>query len=134
MFQCRMKFRGIGDLMRGRYVDDPKRDDESHDQREQRTWPNKVALTADGQCYIPPFALKNALRSAGKWLDVKLKGKSTYTKRLVAGTQVFDKMLLTDHKGKPLTIDHIDPIVLFVPANGRSGDAGSVGRAWDADR
>lgn len=128
MFECKMRLIGLSDLMFGRHFDDPKRDDETHEQRELRTWPQKVRVTDSGQCYIQPFALKNGLRSAGKWLAMKMQGgggKKTYTQRLIAGTLVLDKMLVTKHDGKPAMMKDIDPVSLFVPSNGRSGDQGT---------
>ena len=59
----------------GKPVFEKKNSDETHEQFEERTWSLKVHQTDDGQVFIQPFALKNALEAATEaaclmlWVD-----------------------------------------------------------------
>jgi hypothetical protein len=120
---------GIGDMMYGKRVTSEKKSDETHDQFDQRIWREKVHLR-DGQCCLTPFFLRNGLEAASKWLAMKLEGKKTFTKRFQAGVLVTEYILLTDHSGRPLAIDDVDPIRLFVPGDGRRGSSTRVDRTF----
>lgn len=119
---------GVSDFMYGKAHDTEKQSNETHEQFEQRTWQEKIHHV-DGHCFIQPFALKNALESAGKWLAMKIKGegKKTFTLRFMAGTLVVDRMMLMNSKGKPVTIDDVEPLKLFVPSDGKRN---SPKRVW----
>ena len=128
MLQVTCTLKGVSDLMFSRYVAEPKRDDETHDQHERRTWQQKIPYTNDGQCFLQPFALKNCLEGAAKWLSLKIPGErnKTFTKRFLSGIIVSEKLLLTNATGKVLTIDDIDPMELFVPSDGVRGSGKRV--------
>lgn len=119
---------GMSDLMFSKYVPDPKRDDETHDQRERRTWKSKVSVDDKGRCFLQPFSLKNCLESAAKWLSLKIPGErnKTFTKRFLSGILVVDKLMLTDEAGRQLTMEDIDPMELFVPSDGVRGSGKRV--------
>ena len=127
MLQVTCTLNGVSDLMFSKYVPEQKRDDETHDQRERRTWPQKVAVTDAGQCFLQPFALKNCLESAAKWLSLKIPGErsKTFTKRFLSGVLVTEKLLLADGNGG-LSMDDIDPMELFVPSDGVRGSGKRV--------
>jgi len=129
---CTCKLIGISDLMFGKHVSEPKKDDETHDQHEERTWQQKVRVTGDGQCYLQPFALKNCLESAARWLALKIPGErsKTYTKRFTSGILVVEKLLLSNGDGKPLTMDKVDPVSIFVPSDGKRGGPKRVPRIF----
>lgn len=141
MLQVTCTLNGVSDLMFSRHVPETKRDDETHDQKERRTWEQKVSLTPDGKCFLQPFALKNCLESAAKWLSLKIPGErnKTFTKRFLSGILVVDKLMLTDARGKQLTMADIDPMELFVPSDGIRGSAKRVIKIfptlheWSAD-
>jgi len=118
--------------MFGRHVPDKKLSDETDQQREERVWRKKVHVTPDGQCFIPPFALKNALESAGRWLSMKIPGEGhkTYTKRFLAGTIVVDPLLLEKPGGDPIVLDDVEGQELFVPSDGRRGGSKRVPRIF----
>jgi hypothetical protein len=122
---------GMSDLMFGTHVTTPKRDDETHDQYEERTWQHKVRLLDDVP-FLQPFALKNALESASKWLAMKIpgEGKKTFTKRFASGVLVTEKMPLVDSKGKPLSIDDVEPVRIFAPSDGVRGSGKRVFRIF----
>lgn len=118
--------------MYGKNVDTVKKSGETHTAFADRTWHEKVHLTEDGQCCFNRFAVKNALELSCKWLSKKIEGegKKTYTQRFASGVVPAGTMLMTDHKGKPLTIDDVDPILLFVPSNGKRGGETRVNRIF----
>lgn len=123
---------GMSDLMFGTHVSVSKRDDETHDQYEERTWKHKVRVDGNGVVYIQPFALKNAFESAAKWLSMSIpgEGKKTFTKRFASGVLVVEKMPLLDAKGKPLTIDDVEPMRIFAPSDGQRGSGRRVFRIF----
>jgi len=92
-----------------------KKADETHEQYEERTWMHKVLRNADGQVCISMWALKNALVSAGSRINMKLSGKSTYTKLFRQGIVPVADMPLFRFDGKHVTLDDIDQEWLFVP-------------------
>ena len=117
-------------LFFGAPVFEKKKSDETHEQFEERTWRDKVRRTDSGQVYIQPFALKNAMEAAGSRLGMKLTGKVTYTKLFRQGIMVNDELLLTDKSGKPITIESITPIPMFVPSDGKRGGGKRVMRIF----
>lgn len=123
---------GMSDLMFGTHVSIPKRDDETHDQYEERTWEHKVRVDGDGVVYIQPFALKNAFESAAKWLSMSIpgEGKKTFTKRFASGVLVAERMPLADAKGKPITIADVEPMRIFAPSDGQRGSGRRVFRVF----
>lgn len=123
----------------GQPVFEKKRTDETHEQFEERTWQAKVRRNESGQVYLQPFALKNALEAAGSRLNMKLTGKATYTKLFRQGVMINDDIMLVDKSGKPITIEHVKPIPMFVPSDGKRGSGKRVMRifpqlaAWSAN-
>lgn len=120
------------ELFFGRPITTPKESGETHDQHDERTWKEKVHQDEEGKIFLQPFCLKNALESSGKWLSMKIPGggQKTYTKKLVSGTLVVDRMWLTDHDGKQLMIDDVVPKRLFVPSDGKRGGSKRVYRTF----
>ena len=116
----------VSPLFFGAPVFERRRSDETHEQLEERVWRDKVRQTSSGQVYIQPFALKNALEAAGSRLGMKLTGKATYTKLFRQGIVINDEIVLHDKAGKPLTIDNVRPIMMFVPSDGKRGSGKRV--------
>lgn len=119
------------ELMFGRYVLTDKKKDETHEQHELRTWQEKIH-NADGHCFIQPFALKNALESAGKWLSMKIpgEGKKTFTDRFRKGVLVVDRMMLGAKDGSPIKVKQVESRSLFVPSDGKRGGSRRVFRIF----
>lgn len=123
----------------GAPVFEKRKSDETHEQLEERVWRQKVRTNDRGQVYIQPFALKNALEAAGSRLNMKLTGKATYTKLFRQGITINEDILLYTHEGKPVTIENIVPIPMFVPSDGKRGSGKRVMRifpqlqAWQAE-
>lgn len=122
---------GISDLMFGRAVHEKLRPNETHEQKEELLWKEKVNVAEDGQCFIPCFAMKNALESAAKRLQRKVPGmKGTFTKLFTQGIQCFHNFPLFNHKGDPITLEDIESRRLFVPSDGRRGSGKRVMRIF----
>lgn len=118
------------DLCFGRPIAETK-GDETHDDFERRIWRQKIHSDEDGNCFIPPFALKNLFESSGKWLSMPVPGagKKTYTKRFVSGMMVSDRMPLYKD-GEPIAVDDADPLPLFCPSDGKRGGPRRVMRMF----
>jgi len=114
----------------GKPVFEKKNSDETHEQFEERTWQLKVHQADDGQVFVQPFALKNALEAAGSRLNMKLSGKATYTKLFRQGIMINDNLLLTNAAGGSVTIEDVKPISMFVPSDGKRGSGKRVMRIF----
>ncbi len=123
---------GVTDLMFGRAVQEAKKDSETHEQFEQRTWRQKLRLTQEGQLYFNPFGVTNSLVTAAIFLGRKIpgEGKKTFTDRFRKGVAPHGRLLLFNHKGKPLTMDDVDPQPLSVPSDGKHGGPKRVTRIF----
>ena len=114
---CTLK--SMSPYSQSRVVMSEKSRDETHDAFEERTWRERMHYTSDGEVYIPPMAFKNCLSEAAKYksIQVKGKGKATYTKHFEGGVMVMDPLPLGVNR------DDVHGEKLFVPADGRRGGA-----------
>lgn len=128
MFLMTLQLTGNGPLLYSQPVHEDKRDDETHEQKEARTWEKKACVNEDGQLYIPASAVKGSMVFAGRWLSMKLTGKKTYTKRIESGVLTIEPhFLLTGPTGKPLRREDYSAYPLYVPSDGRTG---GTRRVW----
>ncbi len=114
-------------------VEVPKKDKESADAYERRTWRNRMHVDDEGAVFIPPMALKNCLSEAAKFLSIRIpgKGKATYTKHFEAGVMVVDPIVLTDPKtDQVIAAENVPGEPLFVPADGRRGGSRRVTKVF----
>lgn len=127
------EFNGIGvsEYFFGKRHETSKSDGETHDQFDKRAWQEKVNLTSDGQCFIPPFALKNGLESAARRIQLKVPGqnKTTFTKLFTQGIFCVEPLLMY-RNGKPLRLADVVPKPLFVPSSGKRGQGSRVDRTF----
>jgi hypothetical protein len=132
MLHATFQVTGISDLMFGRPVLEGKKDNETHAMREERLWQKKVPVAGDGQCYINPFCVTNSLVSAAKWLGRKVDGKAGFAGRFQKGVTPGGKVLLFKQGVKeiPITIADVEPILLFVPSDGKRGSSKRVERIF----
>ncbi len=95
---------------------------EGFDDYEKRTWRNRMHVNEQGEVYIPPMAVKNALAEAAKFLSIGVpgKGKATYTKNFEAGVMCIEPALLG------VKAADVDYERLFVPTDGRRGSGKRV--------
>lgn len=100
-----------------RHVQEPAKNKESPDDFEKRTWRERCHVNDNGNVYIPGIQFAQSLREAAKYLNmqVKGKGKSTYTKNFESGIIVIDNIVL------PVKKEDVKGITVFVPSNGMPG-------------
>ena len=101
----------------------PKKEKETAQDHEARTWMERCHYDQKGMIFIPPMAMKNCVSEIAKFLGIQIpgEGKKTYTKHFEAGILVLE--------GIPLGIlkDKVQGEWVFVPADGRRG---SGRRVW----
>lgn len=111
---------GMSPLSQSAHHDSPKIGQETENDRERRTWRNRMHVTKDGYVFVPPMAAKNGLVSASKFLGLKLSGNKTYTKHFESGILCMDPMVL-DVKASEVACEE-----LFVPSDGIRGSGKRV--------
>ena len=110
----------------------PKKDRETADDYERRTWIEKGHYTESGQVYIPQMAMKQALTDIARYLGMQIpgKGKSTYTKHFESGVLLVEPILLLSpgKPHKPITRNDIIEERYYCNADGKRGSAKRVWR------
>lgn len=122
--------KSISPYSQSRFHDTPKLDKERPDDYEMRTWRERLSITDDGFVFIPPMAFKKSLETAARFLGLQIKGrgKSTYTKHFKAGVLVTDALVLPDKK------ENVPGEVFFVPSDGKAGGGSRVKRKFPVIR
>ena len=122
--------KSVSPYSQSRYHDTPKHDKERPDDYEMRTWRERLSVTEDGHVFIPPMAFKKSLETAARFLGMQIKGrgKATYTKHFKAGILVTDALIL------PVMKDDVPGEVFFVPADGKAGSGTRVKRKFPVIR
>ena len=113
----------------------PKKERETADLYEQRTWREKVHSLPDGTVFIPQMGFKLGLDAAAKMLSMQIpgKGKATYTKFFKSGVLVIDPVVLGIDK------DDVEGERVHCNADGVRGSGKRVWRTfptipeWEAD-
>src|SRR5215831_2359051 len=108
----------ISPISFSRHYELPHLDKELPDEYEKRTWRERLHYDKNTlECYIPPIMFKHCLSAAAQYLSmqIKSKGKATYTKHFLAGILVTDSLMLGIHK------DEVEGVPLFVSSNGKPG-------------
>jgi len=102
----------------------PKLEKEGADEYEKRTWRERLHADDDGMVFIPPMMLKNSVAAAAKFLSIQIKGKgkSTYTKHFEAGVLCLEGIRLPVHK------NDVAGEWLYLNADGVRGSAHRVMR------
>lgn len=97
-----------------------KKEKETHDAYENRTWKDKGHYDTEGNAYIPPMAFKGCIAEAAKMLSISIpgQGKSKYTKHFLRGVMVTDPLELGVSK------DDVEPQWLSCDPQGRKGGMG----------
>ena len=135
MWTTTTHLKSVSPYSQSRYHNTPKKEKESHNDYENRTWRNKAHVTEDGFIFIPPMAFKNCLDECAKYLSIQIKGKgrNTYTKHFTAGVLVTDPLVLLIKK------DEVKENRLFLPSDGRKGGTTRVPKSfpiihnWEGD-
>jgi hypothetical protein len=116
----------ISPYSQSRFQDDPRKDRETADDHEKRTWRGRMHVDASGNVFIPPMAFKNCLSEAAKFRGEQIpgKGKSNYTKHFEAG------ILISDTVDLGVKADDVTGEWLFVPADGKRGGGKRVKKCF----
>jgi hypothetical protein len=82
-----VKLESLAPYSQSRKHDTPKKDKETPDAYEARTWREKCSANDAGEIVIPAMAFKQALDAVAKRLGMQIpgKGKATYTKHFKGG-------------------------------------------------
>lgn len=109
-----------------RHVEETRGETELHDAFEARTWRGRMHADQNGVAIIPPMAFKNCLSEAAKFLSVQIKGrgKATYTKHFEAGVMVIEPLSLG------VRVEDVPGEWLYVPSDGRRGGDKRVMRCF----
>jgi hypothetical protein len=124
---------GQAPLMFSRPVFEQKRDDETHDQLEERTWIQRCHIDDSGSLYRPGLELHKTLCWAARWLSMKIPGagKKTYTARFGSGVRVGGKgyfpLIFNGHVASETDIVRSR---LYVPSDGKAGGPRRVWRSF----
>jgi hypothetical protein len=121
--QATATLRAISPYSQSRAHETPKKEKETPDAYEVRTWPEKAHFDDKGAVFIPPMSFKMSLDAAAKYLSIQIpgKGKSTYTKHFASGVLVLNPVYVGVKKSE-LRYDRIH-------ANA-DGVRGSGKRVW----
>lgn len=114
--------RGVSAYCQSRFHNEKKLEKESAADHEERTWMKRLHVNHEGFVIIPPFAIKNCISEAARYLAIQIKGKgkTTFTKHFEAGVAVFEPLVLN------VRPEDIKPTPLFVPSNGKRGGSKRV--------
>lgn len=117
----------ISPYSQSRHHDTPKLDKEHGDDYDRRTWRERMhADEKTGNVFIPPMAFKNSIAEAAKFLSIQVKGKGkqTYTKHFESGVLVSDPLVL------PIKKSEVSAERLFLPSDGKRGGGKRVWKMY----
>lgn len=120
------KLKSVSPYTSSRYHGIPRKERETSDDHEQRTWRHKLTMDNDGNAIINPIAFKFALSAATKYSGDQIpgKGKRTYTKLFESGLLVTKPVPLSVHR------DDVYGIDVFVNVDGKRGSGKRVMRRF----
>jgi len=123
-----LRLSGIGPLLFGKPVHEDKRDNETHEQKEERTWQMKAHTDGNGKLVMPAASVHKSFIAGGAWLSLKIPGErnKTYTKRLQSGMMPSAPYCELSNGKKVLTIDDCERLPLFVDSTGKKGGSSRV--------
>lgn len=109
---------------------------ESAQDYDSRNWRHHQHADKDGNIYIPPMALKNALMECAQYLGEKItgKGQATWTKHFTAGILCSEPVVLHDADGKTFNRDKTECETFMCHANGKRGSGTRVPRTFPVIR
>lgn len=126
MRTCTVKISGAAPYSPCRMHTVQKRQDETYDDYESRTWREKCTTNAAGDVVIPAMAFKQALSAAAKRMGIQIpgKGRATYTKFFQSDVVCTGDVPIGVHK------DEIDSITVSCHADGVRGSGKRVFRTF----
>ena len=134
MQRAKFKLEGTSPLVFGRPVNEEKMDEETPQQREQRTAHLKVFTDPDGNAAVNADAIKRSLEWAASWRNDKLPGgaggKATFKKRFTAGVQIVDQAFAVSNGKARIAPKDVPIWDLYVPSDGQRGGKKRVWKAF----
>ena len=123
--------KGVSTLLCGKMISKelfPKKNKETHDSYEKRTWRERCHYDAKRRLYVPSYALKRMLETTVRYKGDKIVGKGAKTKagKFKCGVSVTEDMVITP----VTTVDDVDGMPKFVPSNGKTGSGTRVSRTF----
>jgi hypothetical protein len=117
-----VELEGVAPYSQSKHHTEPRKEKEGDDDYAKRTWRSHLHTDKAGNVFIPPTAFKNCLSEAAKYLGIQIKGKgkSTYTKHFEAGVMVTEPVMLG------ITANQAEMEALFLPSNGVRGNGKRV--------
>lgn len=118
---------------------DEKKNKETAQDYEARTWRSRLHVDKEGYVVIPAMAFKNCLAEAAKFLSLQIpgKGKSTYTKHFESGILLFESTRIFGADGNPIRKESCDTDGsqlfgdwIFTPSDGVPGSGKRVYRCY----
>jgi hypothetical protein len=120
-----VKLKSVSRYSQSASIQSPKKERETPEAYEERTWRERCHATADtGNIFIPPMAFANSLKDAAKYLSIPIKQQQTYTKNFESGVMVLDPVVL------PQKRDEVLGETIFVPSNGKQGGGTRVWKTF----
>jgi len=134
-FEAIAHLKSLAPYSQSKMVTVDKKERESHDDYEKRTWREKSHYDSDGRIIMPSMSFKFAVADAAKFLSEKIPGKrnATWTKHFEAGVLCVENVVLPDHK------DSVQGETYFMNSDGVRGSGKRVPRtfpvipSWEAD-
>ena len=110
--------------------EEPKKDRESAEDYDVRTWRNKCTTDANGQVCAPAQALKQCIDTAAQKLGMKVPRRrgATYKPFFASGVICNADMPLAN--GRALTPAAAEQVTIYAHANGRRGSGSRVRRRF----
>jgi hypothetical protein len=122
--RCRLK--SVSPYSQSKHYDVPLKSKETKGDYEERTWRERCNVDDSGHIVISPMAFANSLKSAAKYLGMKVPEKkgALYTKYFAAGVLVTEGITL------PIKKDDVPGEWLFLPSDGQRGGGKRVMRCF----
>lgn len=126
MKMARLNITGQSPLSMSKYIQAEKKPKELPVDYEKRCWRERIHRDKDGWVVIPPMFFVKSLHTSAKYLGMQIpgKGKSTYTKHIVAGVRCNELMVL------PIKWEEVDGEWYLVPSDGRVGGSTRVEKCF----
>lgn len=109
-----------------KHIETQKNDGELDRDHEARCWRERCNVDAEGMLFIPPMALAMNIKTAARYLDMKVpgKGSSKYTKHFEAGILVPEPVTLSVNQ------EEVEGEWLFVDSQGKKGGGRRVSKCF----
>lgn len=118
---------GLAPYSQSRQHGAPRLEGEGHDAYDERTWRQKLTLSADGKSVmIPPHGFIQGLIAAAKYCKRQIpgQGRATWTKKFEAGIAILGEPLLQ------IAPDEVGSILISANADGVRGSGKRVPRRF----